>query len=69
MLSEIRTVLVTYPSDAKTMSVYTATGAFVGKYDLPSNLNYQLSSSSLAHGVYILKLQGDNYYKSIKISR
>ena len=61
--------LVTYPSDAKTMSVYTATGAFVGKYDLPSNLNYQLSSSSLAHGVYILKLQGDNYSKSIKISR
>jgi len=58
---------VKYSTDFNTLAVYSASGAFIGKYTLPATGNYQLSDSGMTKGLYILKFIGNNKAESIKI--
>ena len=58
---------VKYPNDFNTLTVYSASGVFIGKYNLPETGNYQLPCSGMANGLYILKLEGNQRSESIKV--
>ena len=58
---------VKYSTDFNSLAVYSASGAFIGKYTLPATGSYQLSDSGMSKGLYILKFKGNNKTESIKI--
>jgi hypothetical protein len=59
--------LIKYPNEMNSLTVYSVTGAFVGRYDLPVTGSYQLHGSALSNGLYILKLQGSKGTETIKV--
>ena len=66
---DVTVSIVTTSTDLVTVSLYTATGGFLGEMDLSGSLSYnfvllgndgQLINTPLAAGLYLIKLQTDN---------
>jgi hypothetical protein len=64
-LSEIQLI---YPSDFKSVNLYSASGQMVGKYALPTNGRFNIPAQSLVKGVYMLRFTG-NKTETVKIVR
>lgn len=59
--------LVSYPSEMNEINIYSASGVFLGRYNLPESGKYQLSNVNMQKGLYILELQGSGLMRTIKI--
>lgn len=61
--------MVNYPKEMTTMNVYSALGVKIGQYNLNEAGSYQLDGSSLAKGIYLLTLYGNNKTETIRVQK